>query len=217
MATQTTENYLKAIYFLSQKDENVSLTDLGRSMNVSTPTANSMVKKLERRGWVKYQKYKPLKLTKKGELEAALIIRKHRLTEMFLSEIMGFGWEEVHDIAEEMEHLKSERFFERMNEMLSFPTIDPHGSPIPNAKGEINIRNRTRLSEIEPGTKVYLVGFEESSKSLLLYLNKKEIELGTEISVKSIEEFDQSMNVSYLNKTDTLSFDVTNLLLVEKK
>ena len=101
-------------------------------MGVSKPTANNMIKKLTAIGWVVYEKYKPILLTEKGKKEASLIVRKHRLSEIFLSKIMGFGWEEVHDIAEDMEHLKSEKLFDRMNELLGFPKVDPHGSPIPN-------------------------------------------------------------------------------------
>lgn len=217
MPTQTKENYLKASYFLHLKDPEISLTELSEKMQVSKPTANNMVKKMRENGWIEYQKYKPLKLTPKGKKMAALIVRKHRLAEMFLSKLMGFGWEEVHDIAEEMEHLQSEKLFDRMNELLGFPTVDPHGSPIPDKSGKTNQKEYSRLSDIKVGNKVRLCALLDSSKELLLYLNKKEISLGTEITVQQIEPFDSSFQVSYLNHSaEVLSGEVTKSLLVEE-
>lgn len=142
-------------------------------MQVSKPTANSMVKKMKDKGWIIYEKYKPLKLTLKGKHVAALIVRKHRLAEMFLSKIMNFGWEEVHDIAEEMEHLQSTKLFDRMDEILGFPTHDPHGSPIPNKTGDIINPSYPNLSTIKHGEQVVIRGLRNSSKDLLLFLNKK--------------------------------------------
>ena len=153
MATITIENYLKALYTLNQVSREISLTDLSKEMNVSAPTVNNMIKKLQDKGWVAYQKYKPIKLTTDGALQAAKIIRKHRLTEMFLVKIMGFGWEEVHDIAEQIEHIKSDDFFDRMDELLGFPKTDPHGSPIPDKNGKILEQHYKTLAQIEPNIK----------------------------------------------------------------
>lgn len=216
MPTQTKENYLKAIYALSQKDESVSLSDLSRELQVSMPTANNMVKKLQENEWIDYEKYKPLVLTPKGHTLAALIIRKHRLAEMFLSKVMGFGWEEVHDIAEDMEHIQSDKLFDRMDELLGYPTIDPHGSPIPDKEGKITQKTYTPLSEIKVGKKVRLCTLSDTSTDLLVYLNNKGITLGTEIQVLSLESFDKSIQVSYLQqKSVTLSREVCSCLLVE--
>lgn len=216
MPSQTIENYLKALFFLSTENAEVSLTKLAEKMNVSVPTTNSMIKNLEGRGLVAYKKYKPVRLTKKGKKEAALVIRKHRLTEMFLSEIMGFGWEEVHDIAEEMEHLNTNQLFDRMDKMLNYPTVDPHGSPIPNAKGEFIIKERYGLSEIGIGKTVLLTGIEKSSKPFLTYLTKKNIELGTAIKVISKESYDKSMVIQYNQELETtISYEVSSNLLVE--
>lgn len=217
MPTQTKENYLKAVYFLNQKQANISITALASLMNVSKPTANSMVKKMEEKGWLVYEKYKPLLLTKKGEEIGALIVRKHRLTEMFLSEVMGFGWEEVHDIAEEMEHLNSEKLFDRMDEILGFPTVDPHGSPIPDKKGIMSKPSYTNLTAVKVGDTVTVCALAKSSKELLLFLNKKSIKLGTQITILSVEKFDNSYEIALLDKSKlTLSFDVCQCLLVEK-
>jgi len=217
MPTQTKENYLKAIYFLDQQDKNISVTDLSKEMSVSTPTANNMVKKLQEKGWVVYRKYKPLKLTAKGRKTAALIVRKHRLAEMFLSKIMGFGWEEVHDIAEEMEHIQSDSLFNKMDEMLGHPTVDPHGSPIPDQEGKIVERSYVGLNKVEEGDRVRLCALADSSMDLLLLLKGKGIELGTEMEVLRIEPFDQSFQVRYEGHDAVmLSHEVCESLLVER-
>lgn len=197
MPTQAKENYLKALYHLHFKSEEINLSELGQHLEVSKPTVNDMVKKMHQRGWVEYEKYKPIKLTGEGKRAAALVIRKHRLAEMFLSQIMGFGWEEVHDIAEELEHLKSEGLFDRMDELLGFPTVDPHGSPIPNKNGEIVTHNYKALAEYGAGQKVVLKALRDSSTEFLLFLNKKEMQLGTTITIHQIEPFDKSATVSY--------------------
>ena len=197
MPTQTKENYLKAIYFLDQKSQDVSLTALSREMRVSVPTTNNMVKNLQEIGWIDYTRYKPIRLTEKGRKAAARIVRKHRLTEMFLTRIMGFGWEEVHDIAEDVEHVQSDKLFDRMDELLGFPNLDPHGSPIPDKEGNIEEHNYISLSEVAEGQRVRLRSLSQSSKELLLYLNHKKISLGTELMVIGIEAFDRSYEVAY--------------------
>jgi len=217
MPTKTKENYLKAIYFLNIKNESVTLTALGEAMNVSKPTANNMIKKLSANGWIIYEKYKPLKFTVKGKLEAALIIRKHRLTEMFLVQKMGFGWEEVHQIAEEMEHLKTEALFDRMDEILGFPTVDPHGSPIPDKQGEFDRKSYVAMSTILPGYKAALRAVGDSSVALLNMLNEKEISLATEFTIIKVEEFDKTMIVNYgIHRHVSLSHEVCKRLMVEE-
>ena len=218
MSSVIKENYLKAIYFLSEKDSEITLTDLGKTMQVSKPTVNDMVKKLQANGWLKYTKYKPLKITKAGKKAAALVIRKHRLAEMFLVKIMGFGWEEVHEVAEELEHIKSEKFFDRMDEIMGYPSVDPHGSPIPDKHGNITAINYTPFAEVELGKKVILKGLRNSSAELLQYLNKKQLTLGTEMTILDIEPFDKSMLVSYSkNQRLQLSHSITPHLLIEFK
>jgi DtxR family Mn-dependent transcriptional regulator len=218
MATQTKENYLKALYHLHKNNPKISITDLGNELEVSKPTANDMVKKLQTAGWVKYTKYKPLELTEKGRKAAALIIRKHRLSEMFLSEIMGFGWEEVHDVAEQIEHIKSDAFFERMDELLGYPSKDPHGSPIPDKEGNVATSDYVRLASLQPGERGEVKALRSTSKDFLEYLNKYKIALGTAMDVLEVEAFDKSMVVAYPNHEKVvLSASVCNRLLVEKK
>ncbi len=217
MNSQTEENYLKALFNLSNDKGEVSTSELSTKLEVSTPTVNSMIKKLFEKGLVDYQKYKPIRLTKKGRLEAALIIRKHRLTEMFLVENMGFGWEEVHEIAEQIEHIKSPIFFDRMDELVGYPTVDPHGSPIPDKKGNIVEKEYQILSKCKPGDKVWVVALRNSSSDFLNFLNNRDLSLSTKIIIHSIEEFDGSMVVEYNGKKETLSKTVCDKLMIEKK
>lgn len=215
MHSPTEENYLKALYNLADENSEISLNELGKALDVSAPTANSMVKRLDERGYVKYQKYKPLKLTREGKKAAALIIRKHRLTEMYLVEHMGFGWEEVHDIAEQMEHLQSPEFFERMDEIMGHPTIDPHGSPIPDKQGRVIAPEYSALADIPPGTTVELRALTHSSDDFLIFLNSKDLKLGTSIHVVHREPFDRSLTVSYDGVETIFSHEVAKRLLVE--
>lgn len=216
MASQTEENYLKALFGLSKDIDTVNISKLSSLLNVSLPTVNSMVKKLNRQALVNYEKYNPISLTEKGKKLAASITRKHRLTEMFLLTKMGFKWDEVHEIAEQIEHINSQAFFERMDELLEYPVIDPHGSPIPDKEGNITKNDNIRLSDCKTGESVRLVELSNDSSAFLKLLNSKELYLGVEIEIKSIEAYDQSMLVGYINHTsETLSPFVCESLLVE--
>lgn len=212
------ENYLKALFSLSlEGGGEVSVNDLSKHLGIKMPTVTSMMKKLAAKGLVKYESYKPLKLTKEGSKVAALVIRKHRLTEMYLVEKMGFKWDEVHDIAEQVEHIKAPGFFDRMEQLMDYPKVDPHGSPIPDKDGNIKDYNYKKLSECKAGDKVCVLGLNHSSKEFLEFLNGKGISLKLEIEIKSIEPFDQSMLVSYDgHPSETLSEKVCERLLVER-
>jgi len=217
MPTTVKENYLKALYFLDMEDHRISITELSNKLGVSKPTANNMVKSLQEQGWVVYQKYQPLQLTEKGRKAAACVIRKHRLTEMFLYEVMGFGWEEVHEIAEQMEHIDSEKLFTRMDEMLDHPAFDPHGSPIPDKDGRIPKQKLPALIDVTPGGKVKLVALTKSSANLLHYLNKCNIELGIQIEFIKIEPFDESCLIRLGDQPPFMvSRKVAERLLVEE-
>ncbi len=217
MASQTEENYLKSLFTLTGRDKETSLSELGKLLGVRLPTVNSMMRKLKNQGLVNYQKYKPVSLTPKGKKEASLILRKHRLTEMFLVNKMGFGWEEVHDIAEQIEHINSVAFFNRMDEMLGFPQFDPHGSPIPDKHGNINREISLRLSDCEAGEKVMLAAISTDSTNFIQFLDNNGLTLGIEIYIDSIEPFDKSMKVSYKDRTEKVfSQLVCERLLVER-
>lgn len=215
MASTTEENYLKALYNLSNSQGEVNISELAHSLGVSMPTANSMVKSLQKTELVIYEKYKPVTLTPKGTKEAALIIRKHRLTEMFLVKKMGFGWEEVHEVAEQIEHIHAPKFFERMDEMLGHPTIDPHGSPIPDNQGRMKEFSYTPLSTCKPGQTVQLTALTNSSIEFLEFLNSRKLALGIELKIISREAYDLSLVVSYENHPqETLSEKASERLLV---
>lgn len=216
MASQTEENYLKSLFNLTNDKNEVNISELAAQMQVSMPTVNSMVKTLQKNEWLIYEKYKPVVLTQKGKKEAALIIRKHRLTEMFLVNKMGFGWEEVHEIAEQIEHIHAPKFFERMDEMMGFPTVDPHGSPIPDRQGRIQEVNYLSLSDCKAGQTVILAALTNSSTEFLEFLNGRNLSLGAELKIRSKEAYDQSIVVSYLgHASETLSEKVCQKLLVK--
>lgn len=199
MATQTVENYLKALFALADEDDRVSISALAAALEVSKPSATNMARKLHERGLLDYERYKPLRLTPAGRKAAALIVRKHRLTEMFLVEQMGFGWEEVHNIAEQIEHVKSPDFFSRMDELMGHPTVDPHGSPIPDVDGKVIATKRLRLSDCSVGQSVTIVGLDHQSNDFLHFLNDRKLSLGTALTIIAREAFDGSLTVVYSN------------------
>ncbi|MFT6996932.1 MAG: DtxR family Mn-dependent transcriptional regulator [Cryomorphaceae bacterium] len=214
-ASPTEENYLKALFSLANEKNEVSVSDLSQALNVSNPTTNSMVKRLSEKEWVDYKKYRPLRITTKGMELAASIIRKHRLTEMYLVDKMGFGWEEVHEIAEQIEHIHSPGFFNRMDEILGSPITDPHGSPIPDKNGKIHEHNYSPLSSMRKGKRVVIKGLNDSSKEFLEYLNSKSIELGSILEIVRVENFDKTMEVTLSDDSHLiLSTEVTKRLLV---
>ncbi len=218
MNSRVEENYLKALFSLSLDNKGeVNVNDLSKHLAIKMPTVTSMMKKLAAKQLVHYESYKPPRLTDKGKKAAALIIRKHRLTEMYLVEKMGFGWEQVHDIAEQIEHIKSPEFFAKMDELLNHPTVDPHGSPIPDKEGNIVWKQYKKLSECQQGETVKMAAVINTSDDFLTFLNSRDIHLGLTMYIKSVESFDQTMLVSYSNHTsETLSHKVCERLLVEK-
>ncbi|WP_068597147.1 metal-dependent transcriptional regulator [Vaginella massiliensis] len=217
MISQTEENYLKAIYTLTSLKGEASVNDISKQLDIKMPTVNSMMKRLAEKKLVVYESYKPLKLTAAGKKQAALIIRKHRLTEMYLVEKMGFGWENVHNIAEQIEHIQAPEFFEKMDELLGYPKVDPHGSPIPDVDGNIASDHYIKLSDCKPGDVVTFMAVQPSSEELLKFLNSRALSLGLDIKIEQIETFDNSMRVSYTGKqNEMLSNQVCDKLLVSK-
>ncbi|MGB3545584.1 MAG: metal-dependent transcriptional regulator [Saprospiraceae bacterium] len=217
MASPTEENYLKALLALADAEGNVSMSDLSNALGVSTPTANSMVKKLRDQELVHYEKYRPLRLTERGRQEAGLVLRKHRLTEMFLVEKMGFAWDQVHTIAEQIEHIQSPAFFERMDELMGSPTLDPHGSPIPDREGKLVLPDHVRLADCRPGSRVRLAGLMHSSAEFLRFLTGKDLALNSVLHILAREDFDGSLTVSYPgHDREMLSRSVTEQILVEE-
>ncbi|MGA3013454.1 MAG: metal-dependent transcriptional regulator [Bacteroidales bacterium] len=218
MISITEENYLKALYNLSNEKGEVNVNEISKGLKIKMPTVTSMMKKLAKKGLVHYESYKPLKLTETGKKEAGLIIRKHRLTEMFLVEKMGFGWESVHDIAEQIEHIQSPELFEKMDILLGYPKIDPHGSPIPDKDGRIELKPYNKLSDCKEGETIKLIAVINTSVEFLKFLNSREIHLGLIIKVKDIEPFDRTMIVSYgSRKSETLNHNICERLVIENQ
>jgi len=202
--TLTEENYLKALHRLSQNGESISVKRIAALLDIKMPTVNSMVKNLSEKKLIKYEKYKSIELTEKGRKQALLILRKHRLTELFLKDVMGLGWEEVHDIAEQIEHLQSDLFFNRVDEMLGYPKFDPHGEPIPDSQGKLPQLKATPLSLCQPSKKYQLSGVLNNDASFLTYLNSVDLQLGSQIEILTIQEFDKSMAVKLNGKNKTV-------------
>ncbi len=218
MNSLTEENYLKALFNIANESGEVNVAELSKSLEIKMPTVTSMMKKLGEKKLVHYESYKPLRLTEKGKKEAGLIIRKHRLTEMFLVDKMKMGWEDVHDIAEQIEHIQSVAFFEKMDEMLGYPKIDPHGSPIPDKNGKVVWKDYNKLSDCEVGETVKLAAVINTSSEFLKFLNAREMRLGLKIKIKAIEPFDKSIIISYgKRQAESLSNVVCERLLVEKE
>lgn len=210
------ENYLKALFLLSNERGEVNVNDLSKHLDIKMPTVTSMMKRLSAKKLVNYESYKPLKLTESGKKEAALVIRKHRLTEMYLVEKMGFGWDQVHEIAEQIEHIQAPEFFAKMDELLGFPKLDPHGSPIPDKNGKMLRIDYVKLSSCKPGDKVLLSAVINTSADFLQFLNSRNLSLGLKLEILSVEPFDSTMVVKYKNKpSETLSNKVCDSLLVE--
>lgn len=217
MHTYTEENYLKALFNLSFEKGAVTVQELSKELQIKMPSVNSMVKKLADKKLVQYESYKPLKLTPAGKTAAGLIIRKHRLTEMYLVQKMGFGWEQVHTIAEHIEHLQSPLFFEKIDELLGYPNVDPHGSPIPDKDGNVQWIQYKKLSDCKKGDKVKLAAVTNSTDEFLKFLNSRNLYLGLVVTIKAIESFDKSMQVSYGKSShEMISITVAEKLLTEK-
>jgi DtxR family Mn-dependent transcriptional regulator len=211
----TEENYLKHIYKLSKKsDKGVSTNALAERLETKASSVTDMVKKLSAKKLVNYQKYQGVTLTKKGQQIAVDIIRKHRLWEVFLQEHLGFGGEEVHDVAEELEHINSTELVERLDKFLGYPKYDPHGGPIPNSDGVFPEPKRVKLDELEVGRSTKVMGITEHSDAFLAHLKKLGLELGTEFMLKERSDFDRSVEVELNENTIQLSHDVAKNIFV---
>lgn len=215
MISLTEENYLKVLYRLAQQNPEITVKDIAESLNIKMPTVNSMVKKLDEKKFIRYEKYKAIELTEKGRKQALYILRKHRLTELFLSQVMGLGWEEVHDIAEQIEHIQSDRFFNRIDEMLGYPQFDPHGDPIPDINGKLPVYKSFPLSEGVLNKTYKLSGVANHDPSFLQFLDSIGLTLGSTIEIKEVQDFDKSMTVKLNSKNKTIfSHTVCRNLLV---
>lgn len=214
--TTSEENYLKVIYHLSNlSPKGVNTNAIAAMLDTKASSVTDMLKKLSEKDWIYYQKYQGVSLTDKGKFNAKIIVRKHRLWEVFLVEKLGFAWDEVHEVAEELEHIKSEKLINQLDQFLNFPSFDPHGDPIPNAKGEIIKIEKQLVSEIEVGKTITCVGVKDTSVNFLQYLNKQNISLGTKIKVLEKEPFDGTLKIEINNSVLVISDKIANNLYVK--
>tara|TARA_R110001583_G_scaffold160872_1_gene312747 strand:+ start:16564 stop:17229 length:666 start_codon:yes stop_codon:yes gene_type:complete len=215
--TQTEENYLKSIYSLEiSSSKNVSTTVLAKKMKTKASSVTDMIKKLADKNLVDYEKYKGVSLTKRGNTIAVKIVRKHRLWEVFLVNKLDYNWDEVHEIAEQLEHIKSLSLIDRIDKYLEFPTHDPHGDPIPDKNGNIEHHKNVMLSSIQVGDSCVVIGVKDSSTSFLKFLDNSNIRLGSTIKINSIEDFDNSMNIESNNISFSISHQISKNLFVKK-
>ena len=215
--TFSEENYLKTIYHLtSVSDNGVSTNAIAEKMDTKASSVTDMLKKLAEKKLVSYKKYQGVSLTESGLLAAKMIVRKHRLWEVFLVEKLNFNWDEVHDVAEQLEHIHSEQLIDRLDDFLGNPTEDPHGDPIPDAQGRIVKIDKYLLSELELGQSGICVGVKDTSPEFLQYLDKQDISLGTKIEVVAKETFDQSLRIKTNASELTISNKIAGNLFVRK-
>lgn len=213
MYTFSEENYLKAIFHLERAyPSGVSTNALAEEMETKASSVTDMIKKLSEKKLVNYKKYQGFKLSKSGMEAAVSIIRKHRLWEVFLVEKLNFSWDEVHEVAEQLEHIKSEKLIRELDRFLGFPTRDPHGDPIPDAEGNFKVLNKVLLSDLKKGESGIFVGVKDSSTTFLQFLDKRKIALGSEIKIIDKEPFDQSvlirMNEEELRVSNLISGNI---------
>lgn len=196
MLSLTEENYLKAIYHLSDGGTKAVLTnELAEAMSTKAASVTDMIKKLSAKEVITYEKYYGVNITAQGKSEALLVIRKHRLWETFLVDKLGFAWDEVHEVAEQLEHINSSRLIEKLDEFLGYPKVDPHGDPIPDHKGKIKIIPQVSVDQLAIGYQGKIAAVKDSDSNLLKYLDKIGAKPGVKIKVLGKEDYDESMEI----------------------
>jgi len=212
------ENYIKTIYHLSQAGEvDVSTNAIADQLQTKPASVTDMIRKLANKEVVDYQKYQGVNISEEGKKVALEVIRKHRLWEVFLVEKLKFNWDEVHEIAEQLEHIRSSILTERLDEFLGYPKADPHGDPIPDNQGKFEAGPTVALSEMSVGEMGLFVTVTNDDPHLLQYLDKTKIKLGMKLKVVDKVVFDGSMQVSFNNETPVfLSDQITGYLMIRK-
>lgn len=219
MLSPTEENYLKAIFKVNEKEKSsVSTNALARQLETSAASVTDMLKRLSSKKLINYEKYRGVTLTQEGNKISTSLIRRHRLWEVFLSEKLRFSWDQIHDLAEELEHINSDELVLRLDAFLNYPKFDPHGDPIPNSEGRFTLRSQTPLSELHISQSGILVGVREHTSPFLKYLDEHNIKIGTKLKVLDKFNYDKSIKVEIDDTTiTTFSDTVCNTLLVRKK
>jgi DtxR family Mn-dependent transcriptional regulator len=215
--TLSEENYLKAIYHLGKDgEEKISPTAISQALNNNPASVIDMLKKLGDKKLLQYEKSKGVKLTEKGKKSALSVIRNHRLWEVFLVKKLGYTWDAVHVIAEQLEHVHQDELADRLDKYLSFPQYDPHGDPIPTSEGEMPSLSTITVLDVAAGKSCKVVGVRDTSASFLRYLQKLNISIGTVIKMVDTIDFDGSVNLLIgKNTRTTVSKKFAESVLVE--
>jgi len=217
--SQTEENYLKAIFNICEKEEKSAGTnDISNAMQTSAASVTDMLKRLSEKKLINYAKYKGVTLTATGNKIATQLIRKHRLWETFLVNKLQFSWDKVHEIAEQLEHIKSPELVEKLDDFLENPKFDPHGDPIPNADGEFTFRKQIQLSQAAVGEIGVVVGVQDDSEKFLQYLDKQGLVLGAKIGITEKFDYDESIQITLNGEKEiVLSEKVSRNLFIQRK
>lgn len=215
MFSQSEENYIKTIYHISTtSNKGISTNAIAKKLNTKASSVTDMIKKLSEKKVVVYKKYQGVNLTESGKKTAINIIRKHRLWEVFLVEKLNFSWDEVHEVAEQLEHIKSPKLIDELDAFLDFPKSDPHGTPIPDKNGNIVIQQKTPLNLLDIGYEGKILSVRNSSDDFLRYLSKKDIAIGQNIKVITKEAFDKTVIITINGREITLVDEVASNLLI---
>ena len=209
------ENYVKSIYHLQQNDETVSTNALADHIKTKPASVTDMLKKLQSKGLVNYNRYKGFRLSRDGNKAALTIIRRHRLWEFFLVDRLQFNWEEVHDVAEQLEHVSNRKLVDKLDAFLGYPRFDPHGDPIPDSNGKMNEQQQMPLSDLPFNTTAIITSVQSQSSDLLSFLSSRNISIGTKLEVKRRLDFDNSLEIKIKNRqTIHVSEHVANVIHV---
>lgn len=216
MLSRSEEDHLKAVYALLQEGDKAFTKDIAERLRTKASSVTDMLKKLAEKKLLKHEPYYGAQLTAKGEALALQLVRRHRLWETFLVARLGFGWDEVHDVAEQMEHVVSEKLIDRLDDYLGKPAFDPHGDPIPDKLGRLRTRKTRRLDTCRPGETVRIAAVSGTTDGLLRLLGAKGLRIGSTLSVQRVHAFDGSMDVKLRSgPAFSLSRDVSHHLQVE--
>ncbi|MGB6153631.1 MAG: metal-dependent transcriptional regulator [Pricia sp.] len=214
--TLSEEDYIKALYHLGKEEHgSVSTNAVAEQMRTKPSSVTDMLKKLSDKKLVNYRKYKGASLTDLGRTTALNIIRKHRLWEVFLVEKLDFAWDEVHEVAEQLEHIKSEKLTDQLDKYLGFPSFDPHGDPIPSKEGNFKKVARMLLSEVSVDTVGVCVAVRDSSEAFLNFLDKNHISLGDKIKILDREDFDNSLHIVIRDRQIHISHQIAENLYLQ--
>ncbi|UWX55184.1 metal-dependent transcriptional regulator [Maribacter litopenaei] len=214
--TLSEEDYIKTIYHLSSgQEESISTNAIADQMATKPSSVTDMVKKLSEKNMVNYKKYKGVSLTEKGRLTALSIVRKHRLWEVFLVDKLDFAWDEVHEVAEQLEHIKSDKLIDKLDTYLGNPRVNPHGDPIPSKEGVFKKSVKKLISELPVGSKGVCVGVNDSSVAFLKFLDKNKISLGDSLRIIEREDFDGSVSIVINDREMRISDQIASNLFLE--